>query len=112
MKMSEKAMKIIRRIYRITLTTVLVILGIILLILVLIQTGPVQNYGRGKIEAGLERKLHTRVRIGNLYIGFPSKIILQNIYLEDLSKDTLIAGRKIELDISMFRLLSSEIRVN
>ena len=112
MTISESVKKIIRRIYRIIITTVLVLLGIILLILVLIQTGPVQNYGRGKIEAYLERKLHTRVRIGNLYIGFPSRIILQNIYLEDQSKDTLIAGRRIELDISMLRLLSSEIRLS
>jgi hypothetical protein len=112
MKMSEKAKKIVRRILRITLTTVLVILGIILLILVLIQTGPVQNYGRGKIEAYLEKKLQTKVRIGNLYIDFPARVIIKNIYLEDRSRDTLIAGGKIEVDISMFRLLHKEIRVN
>ena len=81
MAISDKAKKIVRRIFRIAITIVLVILGIILLVLVLIQTGPVQNYGRGKIEAWLENKLHTKVRIGNLYIGFPSRIILKNIYL-------------------------------
>ena len=112
MTISESVKKIIRRIYRITITTVLVILGVILLILVLIQTGPVQNYGRRKMEAFLENKLHTRVRIGNLYIGFPSRIILKNIYLEDRAKDTLIAGGKIEVDISMFRLFHKEIHVN
>ncbi|HEY8734192.1 MAG TPA: hypothetical protein VIL90_06470, partial [Puia sp.] len=92
MAISDKAKKIVRRIFRIAITIVLVILGIILLVLVLIQTGPVQNYGRGKIEAWLENKLHTKVRIGNLYIGFPSRIILKNIYLEDRRKDTLISG--------------------
>ncbi len=112
MKISEKAKKIVRRIFRITLTTVLVILGIILLILVLIQTGPVQNFGRGKIEAYLEKKLQTKVRIGNLYIDFPARVIIKNIYLEDRSKDTLISGGKIEVDISMFRLLHKEVRVN
>jgi hypothetical protein len=112
MKISEKAKKIVRRIFRITLTTVLVVLGIILLILVLIQTGPVQNYGRGKIEAYLEKKLQTKVRIGNLYIDFPTRIIIKNIYLEDRRKDTLISGGKIEVDISMFRLLHKELHVN
>jgi translocation and assembly module TamB len=112
MKMREKAKKIIRRILRITLTTVLVILGIILLILVLIQTGPVQDFGRGKIEAYLEKKLQTKVRIGNLYIDFPARIIIKNIYLEDRSKDTLVSGGKIEVDISMFRLFYKEIRVS
>ena len=78
----------------------------------MIQTGPVQNYGRSKIEAYLENKLHTKVRIGNLYIGFPSRIILKNIYLEDRRKDTLLYGGKISIDISMLRLFSKEIRVN
>src|SRR5450631_3642056 len=112
MTISDKAKKIVRRIFRITITTALVLLGIILLILVLIQTGPVQNYGRGKIEAYLENKLHTKVRIGNLYIDFPSRIILKNIYLEDRRKDTLISGGRIEVDISMFRLFSKEVRLN
>jgi hypothetical protein len=112
MTISESVKKIVRRIYRITITTVLVILGVILLILILIQTGPVQNYGRSKIEAWLQNKLHTKVRIGNLDIDFPARIIIKNIYLEDLRKDTLISGGKIEVDISMFRLLSKEIRVN
>jgi translocation and assembly module TamB len=112
MTTSESVKKIVRRIFRITVTIVLVLLGIILLILVLIQTGPVQNYGRGKIEAYLENKLHTRVRIGNLYIGFPSRIILKNIYLEDRRKDTLISGGKIEVEISMFRLFNKELRIN
>ena len=112
MAISEKARKIVRRITRITITIVLVIFGLFVLIILLIQTGPVQNYGRSKIEAYLENKLHTKVRIGNLYIGFPSRIILKNIYLEDRRKDTLISGGRIEVAISMFRLLHKEIRVN
>jgi translocation and assembly module TamB len=112
MAISEKVKKIIRRGFRIILTTILIILAIILLIIVLIQTGPVQNYGRRKMEAYIENKLHTKFRIGNLYIGFPSRIILKNIYLEDQHRDTLISGGRIEVDISMFRLFSKEIRVN
>ncbi|HEY4936592.1 MAG TPA: hypothetical protein VII44_08425, partial [Puia sp.] len=112
MTISKSVKKVIRRIFRITITTVLVILSIILLILVLIQTGPVQNYGRRKMEAYLENKLHTKVRIGNLYIGFPSRIILKNIYLEDRRKDTLLSGGKIEVDISMLRLFSRELQIN
>ena len=112
MTISESVKKVIKKVYRITITTILVILGIIVLILVLVQTGPVQEYGRRKIEAYLENKLHTRVRIGQLYIGFPSRIILKNIYLEDHARDTLIAAGKIEVDISMFRLLKQEVRLN
>ena len=112
MTISASVKKIIKKVYRITIILVLVILGIIVLILVLIQTGPVQEYGRNKMEAYLENKLHTRVRIGHLYVGFPSRIILKNIYLEDRARDTLLAGGKIQLDISMLRLLRQEVRIS
>ncbi|HEY4154737.1 MAG TPA: hypothetical protein VGM24_04900, partial [Puia sp.] len=104
MTISEKVKKIFRRIFRITLVSVLVVFSVILLILLLIQTSPVQNYGRQKIEAYLEKKLQTRVRIGKLYIGLPSKLILKNIYLGDQQKDTLLSGGNIEVDISMLKL--------
>ncbi len=94
MRINKSVRKVVRRIFRIILTIVLILLGLILLVLVLIQTGPVQNYGRRKMEAYLENKLRTKVRIGNLYIGFPSKIVLKNIYLEDRRKDTLLSGGK------------------
>ena len=112
MTISEKVKKIARRVFRITLTSILIILGILVLIILLIQTGPVQNYGRGKIESYLENKLHTKVRIGNLYIGFPTRIIIKNIYLEDQRKDTLVYGGRIALNIGMFRLLHHELRLN
>ena len=112
MTINKSVRKVVRRIFRILLTIVLILLGLVLLILVLIQTGPVQNYGRGKMEAYLENKLRTKVRIGNLYVGFPSRIVLKNIYLEDRRKDTLLSGGKIEVDINMLKLLSSELRVS
>ena len=112
MTISESVKNIIRRILRIIITSVLILLSIILLILLLIQTGPVQNYGRRKLEAYLENKLQTRVRIGRLNIGFPTRIILENIYLEDRRKDTLISGGKIELEIGMLMLLKREVQVS
>ena len=112
MTISEKVKKIVRRIFRITLITILALFCLILLIILLIQTSPVQQWGRGKMEAWLENKLHTKVRIGNLYIGLPSKVILKDIYVEDQQKDTLLYGGKIEVDISMLKLLQHEIQLN
>jgi len=112
MTVSEKLKKILRRTFRILIITLGVVLGIIILIIFLIQTRPVQNYGRGKLEAFLEKKLNTKVRIGEIYIGFPSKIIVRNIYLEDQRKDTLLYGGRIEVGIGLFQLLNKEIRVS
>src|SRR5215213_3152225 len=89
-----------------------VVIGILLLIIlvfILIQTPPVQNFARKKIQSWLSTKLDTRVSIGKLYIGFPNTVSLQNVYVEDRQKDTLLYGGKLAVDISLFKLISNEL---
>src|SRR5215213_8377537 len=92
-----------------------VVIGILLLIIlvfILIQTPPVQNFARKKIQSWLSTKLDTRVSIGKLYIGFPNSVSLQNVYIEDRQKDTLLYGGRLAVDISLFKLISSELEIN
>lgn len=112
MTITPRVKKILRRIYRIILIGVLFVIILLIAIVFLIRTPMVQNFARKKIVSYLQSKLHTRVEVGNLYIDFPEKVVLKNIYLEDLSKDTLLYGGKIEVDISMFRLLKNELKLN
>src|SRR5882724_6568109 len=112
MTINPRVKKVLRRISRIIMITVLIIIVLLITIVVLIRTPMVQNFARKKIVSYLQSKLHTRVEVGNLYIGFPEKIILKNIYLEDLRKDTLLYGGRIEVDISMFKLLKKEVQLN
>ncbi|HEX4852157.1 MAG TPA: hypothetical protein VFV08_15180, partial [Puia sp.] len=109
MTKSPLAKKIIKITFRIIWITALTIIVILVTILILIQTPPVQNFARKKIVSYVQSKIHTRFEIGHLKIGFPKKIILENIYLEDLKKDTLLYAGKIETDISMFKLLHQEL---
>jgi translocation and assembly module TamB len=85
---------------------------LIVLVLILIQTQPVQNFGRKKIVSFLENKLHTKVAIARLDIDFPKMLVLEGVYIEDKTKDTLIAGQQLKVDIDMFKLLSNEIQIN
>src|SRR3954454_7918367 len=100
------------RILRILLTTILVLLLLFVSIVLLIQTAPVQNYIRGKAVTWLEKKLKTRVAVDKIYVGFPKDVVLEGIYVEDRQKDTLISAGKIKVDISLIKLLSSEIEIN
>ncbi|AXY72681.1 translocation/assembly module TamB [Paraflavitalea soli] len=102
----------LKKIGRIVLKTILVILGVLILLLVLIQTPPVQNFLRGKAVSWLEKKLQTKVAVGKLYIGFPKKIVLEGIYLEDRQKDTLFYGGRMKFDVNLWRLFKSELLVN
>lgn len=96
---------------KITLKIILWIFVGLLLIAVLVQTPPVQNLARKKVQAWLQHKLGTRFEIGRLRIGFPSSVVLDNIYLEDKAKDTLLYGGRIKVDINMFKLLHNEVQI-
>src|SRR6476619_3501120 len=88
-----------------------VLISLIVLVLILIQTAPVQNFARKKIVSYLEHKLKTRVAIGKLEIKFPTSLSLQNIYFEAQDKDTLFYGGELKVDISMLRLLKNDIEI-
>ncbi len=104
--------RILRRTLKILGWTVVGIILLLLLVVVLIQVPAVQQFAKGKVVAFLESKLQTRVEIGRLSIAFPKKVVLEDIYFEDQRKDTLLAGRRLAVDISMFRLLKSEVEIN
>ena len=91
---------------------ILVSLVFLILLLVLsLQTSPVQNFARGKVENFLEKKLKTRVDIGKLNINFPNSVLLKNVYIEDQTKDTLVSGGLLKVDLSMLKLLKNEIQI-
>jgi translocation and assembly module TamB len=90
----------------------LFLIGLIVLVLILIQTAPVQNFARKKVVTFLSNKLKTKVEIKRLDIDFPKMLVLEGVYIEDQKKDTLIAGHQLKVDIDMFKLLSSEIQIN
>jgi translocation and assembly module TamB len=91
---------------------IICILTLILILLLLLQTAPVQDFARKKIVSFLENKLETKVAIERLGISFPKMIVLEGVYIEDKTQDTLLAGRKLKVDIDLFKLLSNEIQIN
>jgi Uncharacterized protein conserved in bacteria len=84
---------------------------LVFLAVILVQTAPVQNIVRGKIQSYLQKKLKTKVEIGKLNIRFPNSFSLRNVYFEDQTKDTLLAGGELKIDLDMFKLLRNEIQI-
>ncbi len=104
--------RIVRRISRIILKVIIIFLFLIVIVLFLLQTSFVQNFGRKKIQAYLESKLHTKVIIGELSIDFPKNIVLKNIYLEDQHRDTLLFAGNLNLDVNLWGLFHHKMVVN
>jgi translocation and assembly module TamB len=102
-----------RRLTRIVLKTILFLFLFVVLVILLILTPPVQNMIRKKAVVYLENKLNTKVEIGRIYVGFPKKVVLENFYIEDRQKDTLLAGELLKADIGLYKLIfHSEIDIN
>ena len=100
------------RVSRLFLKILLGIFILLLLVIVLVQTPYVQNIVREKTQQWLSAKLKTKLSIGKLYIGFPQTVELGDVYIEDLQKDTLLAGKSIKVNINMWKLLHSDIAIN
>lgn len=91
------------------------LLSLVLLVIILLlalQTAPVQNFARKKIVVFLQNKLHTKVEIGKLDVDFPKKLVLENVYFQDQQKDTLLYGGQLKVDLDMWKLLHSDIQIN
>lgn len=101
---------------RIALKTILWIIAsvifLVLLVVILIQVPAVQNFVKDKAVSFIQGKIHTPVKIGHISLGLPKLIVLEDVYFEDQHKDTLIAGEKLKVDISLFKLLNNKVEIN
>lgn len=102
-----------KRALRIVLKTILFIILFFLVIILLILTPPVQNFLKKKAVAYLEQKLDTKVSVGKIFIGFPKKVVVEDVYIEDRQKDTLLSAGSLKLDIALFKLIfNGEVNIN
>jgi len=101
-----------KRIFKTFLWIIGSIIGLIFLLLLLIQIPFVQNFAKDKAVVFLQDKIKTKVEIGTIDIAFPKKIILNDVYFEDQSNDTLLAGKTLKIDISLFQLLNNKVEIN
>jgi len=88
------------------------LVGLVLLIVLLIQIPIIQDKIKDKAVAYLEDKIHTKVTIGHINIGLPKNVILENVYLEDQQKDTLLYAGKLDVNISLFKLMDNIVEIN
>jgi hypothetical protein len=104
--------KVLKKGLKIFQWTLGIIIGLLLLLLILIQIPSVQNLAKEKAVSYIEGKIQTKVTVDTLEIEFPKKIILKGVYFEDQKKDTLLAGKKLSVDISLLQLMNNKVEIN
>ncbi len=70
-----------------------------------------QTYVAHKAANYLSEKLHTRVQIGSVDIQFFKKLVLEDVYIEDLHHDTLLYSKKLKLNIKTIDLEKHKIDI-
>src|SRR4051812_3348773 len=84
---------------------------LVAVMLLLIQTSPVQNLLVKKASVYLEKKLKTNIDVRRVYFSFPKTVVLENLFIEDLKKDTLVYAGKVRLKMSILGLFSGDIEM-
>ena len=99
-------MKMLGKITRILLKTVLFSVLLVLVLLMTLffvaQTEAFQTWAAQRATSYLSKELGTRVEIDRLKISFIKNVTLEGIFVEDKHGDTLVSGKSIRLDVSGF----------
>lgn len=85
---------------------------LLVLVALLIQIPPVQNWLTGKAVSFVKDRIGTEVSIGGLAIGFPKSIVIKGVYLEDQQGDTLLYAGRLSVDTDLWALTRKEIQLN
>mgnify|MGYP003582823387 FL=1 len=102
--------------FRKGLKVILWIIASVILLVVLVAFSlnipAVQNFVKDKAISYLKNKTKTEVRLESIKIALPKDVVLNKFYIEDLNKDTLLYAEKLQVDISLFKLLKNTVEVN
>ena len=77
-----------------------------------LQFKPVQTYVAKKAANYLSSELHTRIEIKSLFIKPFKSLVLEELYVEDLQKDTLLFAPKFIIDLNSLSIKNRKISVN
>ncbi|HEX8460370.1 MAG TPA: translocation/assembly module TamB domain-containing protein, partial [Segetibacter sp.] len=85
------------------------LLAFLLLLWLIIQTEPVQNFIVKKVTARLSKDLHTEVKIRHVSFAFFNSMNLEGTLVKDLKKDTLLYSEQVKLRITDWFFLKDEL---
>jgi hypothetical protein len=101
----KKALKV----FAIVILTILILVGVLIWG---IQTPFGQNFLTNQANSYLRKKLKTKVNIEKVRFDVPDWILLEGVYFEDEQGDTLIAGKRLYVDLDMYSLIKGNVGIN
>ena len=96
-----------RKILKITGITLISIIALLVILVFSLRIPAVQNFVKDKLVVYLEKKIHTKVSLERVYVGFPNSLIMENLYLKGQDVDTLLYVKKFDVGLDIPKLLKS-----
>ncbi|MDH8701826.1 hypothetical protein M2138_001176 [Dysgonomonadaceae bacterium PH5-43] len=100
-----------KKIVRILLIIIAALLAVILLVYALLWVPPVQQKIKDIALKEVMKITGNQISIGNLYLRPFNKLKLDNIYVEDLSGDTLLYADKLSAGFDLFKMLDNHLLI-
>ena len=79
---------------------------------ILIQSQPVQTWLVGKVSSKISQTLGTKISVGHVNFSFFNKMLLNEILVEDKSKDTILYAGQVSVRITDWFFLRDKIDLN
>lgn len=99
-----------KKLWKISKIILFVLAGILIILLAAIyslQFPSVQNFVKDKLVTYLEGKIKTKVALDRIYIHFPNKIELENLFLQGQDVDTLLYVHNLNVGLNLSGLLNN-----
>jgi hypothetical protein len=103
--------KVLQKSLKVFLWTIGILLGLLLLIFLLLQIPAVQQRVAREVEKVARESLGTDLGIGTLDLDFPSRIELNDVYLNSPAGDSIARIGHIGVGVNMLGLLRSRVEV-
>ncbi|MCG8307574.1 MAG: translocation/assembly module TamB [Cytophagales bacterium] len=101
--------KVLKRIIRILLWAIGSFIAVSLGLSLLLLVPAVQQFAVNKATGFISSKTNMPARVGSIHIGFPKTIVIGDVHVEDLEKDTLLYCKKISVNTGLLPLIGKKI---
>ena len=104
-------MRFLRKLFKYILRIILVLFSLIVLVMILLYVPAVQNFVKGQAEQYVNNNLDMKLSVGRILLKFPLDLAVENIYLGQTEKDTMLYADVIQVNVALTKLLKKEVEV-
>ena len=99
----------VRRTLKIVRWVFFAVMGLVILVVIALQVPAVQDAIARQVIGSITAKTHSRIEIGAVRMAFTHSVVLEDVFVESLQRDTLLHIQTLTVDIDLLGLLSNDI---